>query len=276
MLIIICIIVLIVYILLGKRSIKMYMDSLPQVKVVNNKCIVSLTTIPSRTSKILPTIYSLLDQTVPLEIQIHVPIKANCEPNKVYTFPESVLSNKNIKIITHPVDTGPSMKFIPAINSENKHIIVVDDDMVYPPEMNEVFLAQVNRNPYNVYTTRGHVFQENKSFASLLTKFSNRVDTPLQVSIITGCGGYIISNVICTQLRGIIDDYSNAPKEAKLMDDIWISGVLNNLGIKKYVIPGISRYINSIFSFLLTTAHLSNGRVEKNNIVINHFTWIEN
>lgn len=249
------------------------MDKLEKVNNVTPGVIISLTTIPSRSEKIIPTMNSLLDQTVPAHIFIHIPKRANCEPEKEYKFPTSILKHPNITIVEHPIDYGPSMKFIPAIKASihtNDYVIVVDDDNIYPKTLVEDLYKYARREPSYVYCTRGWKHSPDYKWENTKETFSDTLSWPLKVSVITGCGGYIIPPNVSRRVADDISDYSHTPKECRLMDDIWISGILSKHKIGKFIIDNNSRFYPSITTFF-TPEHLGPNRAHKNNVVISHF-----
>lgn len=270
-LLIVLIILLLAYLLVGNRYLRSHWGKLPVSNKESVGGIISLTTIPSRAGKITPTLRSLLDQTVPAHIYIHVPKRANCEPNAVYRFPSEIRNHPNITIVEHPNDHGPSMKFIPAIQTnKGKHIIVVDDDNIYPRTLVHDLLQASTRDPNKVHCTRGWRHSPDMKWENTKEIFSNQLTKEYPVSVITGCGGYVISPMISQKLSPVIADYQNVGKECRLMDDIWISGHLARLSIPKVIISNQSRYYPSISTFF-TPDHLTPERARKNNVVIEHF-----
>lgn len=241
--------------------------------------IFSLTTLPSRAKKIDPTIQSLLDQTTKIDIEIHIPEKANPEPNIPYEFSDEILHNPRIKIIRHPEDLGPSMKFIPAIKSKRGdriHIISVDDDMIYPRTLAQELIKAADKAFYEsadeIFCTRGNKFKGEFKYNTIETIHSRDIEENHQVAIVTGCGGFIIPCHVVDKLATVISDYSKSPIECKIMDDVWISGIASDIGIKKYVIPKVPRYKFSVGSYF-TPAYLDEKRSEKNQSAINFFRW---
>jgi hypothetical protein len=266
---------LLIIFIVKRRTVQSHIDSLKVHTITDESAVFSLTTLPSRAKKIYPTLYSLLEQTHPLKIEIHIPERANPEPEKKYSFPRAILEHPNIEIITHPEDTGPSMKFIPAIQRKRDtpvHIISVDDDMIYPKELAQSLINAANADTASIHCVRGNIFKGKASYYSSPTTHSNEITRKKQVAIVTGCGGYIIPAPVVEKFKGVIADYSKAPKECRIMDDVWISGIATRLGVKKYVIPGVEKYVLSIGSFF-TPAYLNPERDKKNEIAIQHFSW---
>lgn len=78
--------------------------------------VVSLTTIPSRIDHLLPTLLSLLTQTVPPDaILLCIPQTSLREPSKPYVIPPWLEHMDMVKIIRSSEDYGPSTKLIPAV-----------------------------------------------------------------------------------------------------------------------------------------------------------------
>lgn len=109
---------------------------------MTNNVIVTLTTIPSRLNYasdqgISLCINSLLNQTYEnYEIHFNIPY-INLSTNVEYNIPDELLNEPRLKIFRTD-DFGPATKLIPTvqrITDNNTVIIVVDDDLVYHPEM---------------------------------------------------------------------------------------------------------------------------------------------
>lgn len=109
------------------------------------RVLVSLTTIPSRTKKILPVLESLLAQTFPFESLTLYASEICVRQNAKYEFPDNVLnlvesSKGRFRIKTIPEDFGPGSKIIPAMQEhfgrsaggdKNPVVLIsVDDDVI--------------------------------------------------------------------------------------------------------------------------------------------------
>ena len=104
--------------------------------------IVTLTTIPSRLNYmgdqgILLCINSLLNQRYEnYEIHFNIPY-TNLSTNTEYVIPDGLLDDPKIKVFRTD-DRGPVTKLIPTVQrvtDSDAIIIVVDDDLVYHPDM---------------------------------------------------------------------------------------------------------------------------------------------
>jgi len=254
------------------RYLQLHRREKPQISIdVTNEVVISLTTIPSRLSKIIPTIHSLLDQTISVPIHLFLPRRAKCEPDVQYTIPKGL--DKLITIHVEDSDSGPSMKFLPAMKHlVNTTIIVVDDDVIYPRKLVEQLYFASLVLPDAVSCTRGWKLPPDLRWEKTRTKFSHQLSTHQPVAVVTGCGGYVLPPKVIQKflVNGGIWNYNGAPKSATLMDDIWISGWLSRLGIAKYVVPGIKRFHSNMFSWF-TPRHLSLQRKQRNNEVIQFF-----
>ena len=137
--------------------------------------IVSLTTIPSKFNNLYKTIDSIVSQTIiPIKIIINIP--------KKYTFrfqgseiSEDQLNNFKLKYTKHNVfvnlidnDYGPGTKLLglldsdmlnrfapcngifPCMACENTYIILIDDDLIYKPNMIEEFDKEIKASAISV------------------------------------------------------------------------------------------------------------------------------
>jgi len=241
---------------------------------LDDKTVVSFTTIPSRVHRMYPTINSLLNQTHKAMIHIFIPQKANCEPSKNYVLDKRIIHCPRVRITVVEKDTGPSLKFIPAIQryqGQGVTLIVVDDDNVYPSRFIEKLLEASVRDPLSVHAGRGWKHSPDLKWEKTKTLFSHKIKGAKRVGVITGCGGYVFSPQVMASIntRELLD-YDSAPKECRLMDDIWLSGHLSRWGISKFVQPKIPLFLPSLFT-LFTPRHLSPERAAKNNVAIEHF-----
>jgi hypothetical protein len=247
---------------------------------IDTSVIVSLSTIPSRIQYIYPTINSLLRQSKKTMIHLYIPQRANCEPHLSYEIDKHILKCPRIVIVRVDRDTGPSLKFLPAMiycKTMKKSLIVVDDDNIYEPHFIEKMLAITNIYPHVVHTSRGWKMPQDYRWEHSRTMFSDQFsitsggEKEKRVAIITGCGGYIFSSTLLQTIP--IDELvvaDEVPKAMKMMDDIWLSGNLSKWKIKKYVVAGINRFKTNLFT-IWSTKHLNNRRAENNNIVIEYF-----
>ena len=236
--------------------------------------LVSLTTIPSRAGNIVPTLNSLLDQTFPVEILISIPDRAMCEPHKEYRLSKKVLDCSRVKVKHHNHDTGPSMKFLPALricSQTGRYLLVVDDDAIYPPTLVENLLHWTLEHPQIVWATRGHLLPQNYQWKNTATIFSKDLTAPQTCALVTGVGGYMFSPQVSGRMvLSDLENYAGVPRGCITMDDVWLSGHLSRQNIVKKIIPSTPKHKWSLFTVLLKR-HLNPQRAERNNEAIQYF-----
>ena len=98
------------------------------------RVVVSLTTIPSRLTRLRPTLNSLLTQDYPpTAIYLAVPRRSAREP-KPYQMPGWLVQHPAVTVIDCERDWGPASKLLPALLAERERpdtlIIAVDDDNI--------------------------------------------------------------------------------------------------------------------------------------------------
>lgn len=215
---------------------KMY-SKIPRVKS-KRKVVISLTTIPSRIDKIKPTLISLMDSSRRVdEIQINIPYKTL--KGYKYTIPKWLFKLKNVKIYRVEKDYGPGTKLIPTLKRENKDtvIIVVDDDVIYGSRLIETYL-NVFHEKHCALTTYGAFVTKNLSLKceNLPTFF--RFRKAQYVDLVMGHNSFLVTPNMFSE---DVFDYSDAPEEAKFVDDVWFSGWLNYNKIKIWSLGNCDR-----------------------------------
>lgn len=218
-----------------------------------HKTMVSLTTIPDRIDKLIPTLSSIYSQTVRVdEIRLNIPLLSR--KGKIYRIPKYLKRCKYINIVRVEKDLGPSTKLLPTAKDEgvNTRIIVIDDDQIYGSEFIERMMEMFENRKGKIAITNYGANHTDSSWNRLTGYGAGEkyVDT------LFGCGGYIVTPKM---LPKEIYDYSIAPESAIYVDDNWISGWLKYNRIKIYMM-GLS--IGTCF-FLsqstLSTETLSGG-----------------
>jgi len=116
---------------------------------MNNFCI-SITSIPSRLSKIHLTLESFEKQSLlPKKVFLNIPNKYLRFPNEKIQIPD--LSNKFKRIdiqINRCEDFGPGTKLMGGINNldDFDYVILLDDDSIYHSKVCEYLNAHYNEN----------------------------------------------------------------------------------------------------------------------------------
>lgn len=247
-------------------------DYLKRPRLVTDRVVISLTTVPDRMNSLLYPLISLLDQSVRVdEIQLNIPSRMK-RTGQEYSIPDYLTSLDNIKIYRTP-DYGPSTKLLPTLERESPEtrIIYLDDDRIYGKYLIEKLLRESLRYPNNAICNWGWKLPADLNYRSHI-KWWNLIPTYLrstgQVDIMEGCEGCLV------QPRFFDDEifnYTNSPSEAFLVDDIWISGHLARCHVPRRRIPfelGTRCYVCVIGGWNLMKM---NGDGNNNNRVIRYF-----
>lgn len=216
-------------------------------KKMYKDCIITLTTIPERIAKIRPALLSLLDQSVAVsEIRINVPY-TSCKGEK-YIIPHWLTKLKYVKIYRHLIDRGPATKLLPTLldpKTDNKKIIVVDDDVIYGSHTIENLITTFNKynkkddkknnkdnKKYNktAVTMYGDCLKNNyETNNSLLVRVKNYLHGETYTDIMRGHSGYMVDKSMFTE---DIYNYHKYPKECFFVDDNYLSYHLKRNGVK--------------------------------------------
>jgi hypothetical protein len=230
---------------------------------MQNKVIVSLTTIPPRLENIHFTIESILSQTVlPDFIIVNLPLQYNNYSND-YIVPSSLLHDRII--INNCPDYGPSTKLL-GLNhcetyktmSDEDIIIVIDDDRNYNNRLIETFLSYHNEYPNKILTGTGWDISEisnNEIFHENVKNPRGRwLHEDGYVNILGGCCGFLLMKCQCP--FNYKEIFQLTPQDLKYyVDDVWLSGflTLNNEDIymiKNYTLQDEPRNPNDSISAL--------------------------
>ena len=207
--------------------------------------VVSITTLPERIHKINPTLISLLAQkTQPKKILVWVP-KYSIREEKVYPILNLPLDNSKIQIMRIEEDLGPITKLIPALrrykDNPDQKIICLDDDIIYSKYLIDDFIKAEKNYPDATLAMIGYNIP-----VSLLDKdrfkqkvYANRVHDPNRVDVVTGYGGFMIKPLF---FGPEFVSHLDQPKESFFTDDLWISGHLSRMNIKRLVVPSSSKF----------------------------------
>ena len=244
-------------------------------KFDNRRVIASLSTVPDRINNLRPTIQSLLKQTRPPdEIVLAIP-EFSIRERRPYVVPKYISRLPRVRVLGCHEDWGPATKFIPLVREElaaghgDTLIMVVDDDRVYPRDALETYLHYNKQLPDAALCFRGAGMPRNLDWRDARMIRASELRQPQPVAVVTGCGSYLIQPTFFDES---LWDYSQAPKGAFYMDDIWISGCLAKANVKRYVVPG-SAMMRSVFRQRRTLSlhDVPDGRQYNNNETIAFF-----
>jgi len=173
---------------------------------MNNFCI-SITTIPSRLSKIHLTLESFEKQSLlPKKVFLNIPNKYLRFPNEKIQIPD--LSNKFEKIdiqINRGEDFGPGTKLMGGINNldDFDYVILLDDDSIYHSKICEYLNAHYNEDNDTAYS-----FFTVKIYDLVMGQ---------------GTDGFLIPTKYLKKIKEFFDIYVRGNKYTMLNDDFWIS-----------------------------------------------------
>ena len=201
---------------------------------------ISLTTIPSRLARLTKTLESLKKQTLkPTRINLCVPERCIKE-DQTYQIPAEIADDPAITIIHCQQDWGPATKLLGSLvicDDPETRIIVVDDDIIYPPDLVEKLVARSNQYPESAIGFCGwqvrDVAKGRDHFYRNLVYEDRRpgLDFVTSVDVLEGYRGVLTKARFWDQ-KAVLD-YSQAPKQAFYVDDSWLSGHLARRGIDR-------------------------------------------
>ena len=248
------------------------------------KVFVCFTTTPKRIDRCIYTIHSILSQSVRVdEIRIHIP-NTYIIPHWLKIIEKQV---KEFKIIICDKDWGPATKVIPALIDKtipiDSRIIYIDDDMIYNKNMIKILIKYSNLYPSYAICNKGwnvDKYPENKYrlFFDYMKGCLLSSDISFTyVDVIQGFSGVLVRPSFF-DVDSLIS-YKNCPPEVFYVDDVYISGMLNDRNIKRISTgtPSCTPYIKEIFNELLktpTSLSTIHNKDKKNDIIaVNHFKW---
>ena len=247
--------------------------------------IVSLTTIPSRMDFLADTLKSLLAQTrPPRAIRLNLPAFSLRE-NRPYEIPAWLSSLASVRIVPCD-DYGPATKLLPTLQdcAPGQPILVVDDDRIYARELVATLEAAAQAHGNTAVALGGWIAPDDlvdrpTTILSNLLQLppapirSARIRKPMPVDILLGFMGYLVRPEFFD--LAAITDYSAAPPQARLVDDVWISA---HCRAPKLVVPGKPNFQPKRRQSLYRLSSLGalnrgDGRPENrhNSIMLRHF-----
>ena len=268
---------------------------LPRIKK-KEKVIISFTTVPGRINKSKYTIASILNQTIRVdEICIYIPNKSR--KNIEYIIPKWMKNLENnlpqFTIKRCNKDWGPATKIIPALiefENTNSILIYIDDDIIYNKNMIETLISYSKLYPNYAICNQGWNVERWNGKSSIIrrtlhhaTKYFPTLD-PYNYTftdVMQGFSGVLVKPRFFDNNK--IVKTNQYPQEVFFVDDVYISGHLNNQNIKRIStltqsgIPFFEEFING-FILRKATHSLSS---EHNNDLFNDkvacacFSWIK-
>lgn len=205
--------------------------------------VVCLTSIPGRLEHVGGTLKSLLTQTrAPQSIRLHLPRHSRRE-SRPYAVPEWLHGIPGVTLVACD-DQGPATKLLPALLEmpPEQPLLVVDDDMLYPPGMLDHFHRISLRYPDRAVGSSGWRVPDDLTDrpTSLKTNLlglapapvkCTRLKQPWQTDMLQGYSGYLVRPRF---FGPDVHDYRDAPEAAFFVDDVWLSAHVN---VEKWVHP---------------------------------------
>ena len=189
---------------------------------MDNKIIVSFSTIPTRVHDIEPVLKSLNNQTLkPDKIYLNIPKKYKRFSEKLEE--PSFLKKKdyeNVEIFYMEKDYGPASKFIGTLLNPN----VKDDDYVFITD------DDVEKKDFWLKTLY------DKYISLKQTTICSFVELNLGKGIIWGYMGYVFRKKMLNT-NDILDFFGKIDEECFLVDDHWFTGYCRYRSIPIYNIP---------------------------------------
>ncbi|MBN2322400.1 MAG: hypothetical protein JXQ30_01600 [Spirochaetes bacterium] len=203
------------------------------------RLLVSLTTIPDRIGGIEKTIDSIARQTArPDSVYLTIPQVCRRQPKKTYEIPPRVREDPFVRVIATDYDYGSSMKLLGALQEEkdpDSIIITVDDDHEYDERFVETLLDFERVRPESALGFNGWMVdplvEENR-----YVFIEEYADDPIRCDVLEGYRGVLYKKRF---FDGSVFDYGGFPKEAHMVDDVWISAHLAKRGVERLVLPGV-------------------------------------
>lgn len=211
--------------------------------------IVCLTTIPSRLPFLVPTLKSLLVQSVtPRAVVIHIPERSRREGVE-YHVPDDLHGLKVVEVVRCE-DWGPATKILPALLSSlpDQRIISVDDDRLYRPTFIEDLVTAADQHPdsavgccglrvpHDRVDSRMNVVQrtyEGLRMGRGVSIRGARLRAPIGVDVLHGYGGALVRPRFFD--LDALADFDAAPAAAWLEDDTWFAA---HCFAPKLIVPG--------------------------------------
>jgi hypothetical protein len=220
----------------------------------------SLTTLPSRISRVGPTLKSLLDQTVRVDgIRLNLPQRSRRE-NCPYTIPPHLDGVPPIQLASCDKDWGPITKLLPTVQDfedrPDAKIIIVDDDTIYPRTMVEALTTCSETLPDSAICMRGWKLPKDYRHCDRRYIQASGVHSATPVAIMQGASGFLVKPRFFE--GGVLHD-EQAPDEAFFVDDILVSGTLARVGVARHVAPSPIRFVRISSLAAMGTPSLVHG-----------------
>jgi hypothetical protein len=199
------------------------------------RLVVTLSSIPSRLGHLRGVLNSLIDQSVPADrIVLALPAYSRRE-QRAYPAAADLRLPRGIEVVPCE-DFGPVTKLLPALAAEPRaHLVVVDDDAVYPRDFLATLLDAARRHPGCALGYRGVRLAPPRHLVDLEHVFATAIAEPVAVDILFGTWGYLLP-------PGTLDGaaHPRTGEAFRWTDDVWVSGQLARARVPRLVVPAVA------------------------------------
>ena len=198
------------------------------------RIVVSLSTIPSRLAHLRPALNSLLDQSEPADRIVLALPRYSAREARPYPEIATLKLPQGIDVLDCE-DFGPATKFLPVLAAEpDAIVIVVDDDVIYPPKFIANLLAVHREQPGAALGYRGVLLKPGHAFVDLDHVFGSALTAPSRVDVLFGTWGYLLPpHALDLETGG----GGEVAERLRWVDDVWLCGLLARRGIPRLVVP---------------------------------------
>lgn len=208
--------------------------------------VASLTTIPSRIDHIRPTVEGALRMSVLDRVNVAIPhgyVRQTSNANLIPAWLVQLADKSSKLCLVSTEDYGPSTKLLSALNSPHisnyARIITLDDDRVYDENMIKKLVDASEVHPDSVIALSGWpVTQVLKNGVSRVPEGQRGQEYVKEgyQDIVLGCAGVLYRKNFFD--HKIFDYDEEFTRSCFFVDDMWISGHVERLGIKRWLVKG--------------------------------------
>jgi hypothetical protein len=194
-----------------------------------------MSSIPSRLGHLRGVLNSLIDQSIPADrIVLALPAYSRRE-QRAYPSAADLRLPRGIEVMPCE-DFGPVTKLLPALAAEpGAHLVVVDDDVVYPRDFLRTLLDATRRHPGCALGYRGVRLAPPQPLVDLEHVFATAIAESVTVDILFGTWGYLLP-------PGTLDAavHPRTGEAFRWTDDVWVSGQLARAKVPRLVVPAVA------------------------------------
>lgn len=218
------------------RVEKLRKSNKKQKQALSTEYVISLTSFPKRLQTLPYVIQSLVNQSYPPQ-EIHLNIGMDEIPHKAW-LPSALhaFEKQGLKINFSPKTSHQYDKYLHNYPlNEQYPFVIVDDDVIYPPESMETLIKGHETYPEAIIANRAHFIKADAG--GVLAPYSEwkrevNFSRPSLRLMPTGAGGVLYPRGFL--LNDIISDVTKILQYAPYADDIWLKFCALALGLPTY------------------------------------------